>query len=342
MGRPQPSPPQKLRKFAFEMLKNKVKKLATFKFDKKVSRLIDEIVGADRISLLDVGAANGVYDRWTSVQKYIDYFAVEPDLRSSNELISSESNSPYNSQTLIKRALWHSNGEVTLNLCRKPMASSVYTPNREFIDLFQDPERNDIVDKVKIECTTIDDLNKQTGMLFDVIKLDVQGAELDVLKGATKSLSSVIAIDIEVELCELYLGQPLFDQIFSFLRQTGLEFIDFTFIYRWSPDQFNGLGQSTFADALFMLAPEKIAASNTEQVISKFAVISAIYERGDLLLRLATALELSTKISYEKVVAIKSLGEIISKRNNRSQRQLNRVTKIIRLFHPRVRTHILH
>ena len=77
-------------------------------------------------------------------------------------------------------------------------------------------------------------------------------------------------------------------------------------------------------------------------MISKFAVIAAIYERGDLLLRLATALDNSTKISYEKVVAIKSLGEMISKRNNRTQRQLNRVTKIIRLFHPRVRAHILH
>lgn len=324
------------------MVKNKIKRIATANFDKNVARLIQKIVGSEHISLLDVGAANGVYDRWTAFQKYIDYFAVEPDLRSSDNLLYSDSESPYNSQTLIKRALWHSSGEVTLNLCRKPMASSIYTPNRKFNDLFQDPERHDIVDKIKIECMTLDEVSNQIGKSFDVIKLDVQGAELDVLKGATKSLSSVIAIDIEVELCELYLGQPLFDQIFSFLRQAGLEFIDFTFIYRWSPDQFNGLGQSTFADALFMLAPEKIAASNTEQAISKFAVIAAIYERGDLLLRLATALDNSTIISHEKVVAVKSLGEIISARNNRTQRQLNRATKIIRLFHPRVRAHILH
>ena len=223
MGRPQPSPPQKLRKFAFEMLKNKVKKLATFKFDKKVSRLIDEIVGADRISLLDVGAANGVYDRWTSVQKYIDYFAVEPDLRSSNELISPESNSPYNSQTLIKRALWHSNGEVTLNLCRKPMASSVYTPNREFIDLFQDPERNDIVNKVKIECTTLDDLNEQTGKLFDVIKLDVQGAELDVLKGAVETLADVKHVILELQVVEYNKGAPLKDEVIAYMDEQGFD-----------------------------------------------------------------------------------------------------------------------
>ena len=323
-------------------LKNIIKKVATSKFEKKVAELVGKILGSTKISLLDVGAANGVYDRWTVVQKYIDYFAVEPDLRSSENLMSPESTSPYNSQTLIKRALWHSAGEVTLNLCRKPMASSIYTPNREFYDLFQDPERNDIVDKIKIECITLDEVSNQIGKPFDVIKLDVQGAELDVLKGAMESLSSVIAIDIEVELCELYLGQPLFDQIFSFLRQTGLEFIDFTYIYRWSPDQFNELGQATFADALFMLSPEKVATSETEQLITKFAVIAATYERGDLLLRLATALGKNGKISHEKIPVIKSLGEIISARNLRTQRQLNRATKVIRLFHPRVRAHIMH
>jgi hypothetical protein len=32
----------------------------------------------------------------------------------------------------------------------------------------------------------------------------------------------------------------------------------------------------------------------------------------------------------------------VSRRNARTQRQLDRVTKVIRLFHPRVRAHIVH
>ena len=323
-------------------LKQAIKNLATSSFDKQQASLVQEIIGSTTISLLDVGAAHGAYDRWSAFNKYIDYFAVEPDSRSSTSVLKSNSASSYNSETLITKALWHSEGEVTLNLCRKPMASSIYEPNRQFTDLFPEPERNDIVEKVKLPCETVDRVAQQLNTSFDVIKLDVQGAELDVLRGSTNSLEHALAIDIEVEFCELYNDQPLFDQVFSHLRKSGLEFIDFTYIYRWSPDTYNGLGQATFSDALFMRAPEKVAKSSDASTISKFAMICAVYERGDLLLRLGNACTKSSSANAETISQIIALGQLLSRRNARTQRQLDRATKIIRLFHPRVRAHIVH
>jgi FkbM family methyltransferase len=323
-------------------LKQTIKRLATSSFDNQQSKMVKEIMGSTTLSLLDVGAANGAYDRWSAFQKFINYFGVEPDSRSSKSVIKSNSSSSYNSESLITHALWHSKGEVTLNLCRKPMASSIYEPNRQFINLFPEPERNDIVDTIMLPSETVDRVAQQANVNFDVIKLDVQGAELDVLKGATNSLAQTLAIDIEVEFCELYKDQPLFDQIFSFLRKSGLEFIDFTYIYRWSPDSFNGLGQTTFSDALFMRAPEKVAESKDASTIRKFAMICAVYERGDLLIRLGNACAKNTSIEKETISRILDLGKLLSRRNARTQRQLNRATKIIRLFHPRVHAHILH
>jgi hypothetical protein len=323
-------------------LKQTIKRLATSSFDNQQSKMVKEIMGSTTLSLLDVGAANGAYDRWSTFQKFINYFGVEPDSRSSKSVIKSNSSSSYNSESLITHALWHSKGEVTLNLCRKPMASSIYEPNRQFINLFPEPERNDIVDTIKLPSETVDRVAQQANVNFDVIKLDVQGAELDVLKGATNSLAQTLAIDIEVEFCELYKDQPLFDQVFSFLRKSGLEFIDFTYIYRWSPDSFNGLGQTTFSDALFMRAPEKVAESKDASTIRKFAMICAVYERGDLLIRLGNACAKNTSIEKETISRILDLGKLLSRRNARTQRQLNRATKIIRLFHPRVHAHILH
>ncbi|MFZ9830339.1 MAG: FkbM family methyltransferase [Ilumatobacteraceae bacterium] len=323
-------------------LKQAVKSLATRSFDNQQSSLIQEIIGSTTVSLLDVGAANGAYDRWSRFKHRIDYFAVEPDSRSTTSVFKSSGASAYNSETLITKALWHSEGEVVLNLCRKPMASSIYEPNRSFIDLFPEPERNDVVDKLKLPCETVDRIAQQLNTNFDVLKLDVQGAELDVLRGATNSLAYGIAIDIEVEFCELYKEQPLFDQVFTFLRKAGFEFIDFTYIYRWSPNTYNGLGQATFSDALFMRAPERVAESGDSSMISKFVLICAVYERGDLLLRLGNACKDKGQTNLEATKQIIELGKLVSRRNARTQRQLDRVTKAIRLFHPRVRAHIVH
>jgi hypothetical protein len=53
------------------------------------------------------------------------------------------------------------------------------------------------------------------------MKVDVQGAELDVLRGAERSLESARVIETEVEFQELYRGQPLFTDVDRFLRERG-------------------------------------------------------------------------------------------------------------------------
>ena len=321
-------------------IKQRIKRLATGSFDKQVSDLVASIIGSEKLTLLDVGAANGTYDRWSAFSHHVNYFAVEPDARSNQDLLKSATNSSFSSQKLITKALWKSKGSIKLNLCRKPMASSVYEPNQEFFELFPDPERNDVMSQVELQTDTVDDIARESGARFDVIKLDVQGAELDVLEGATNSLGGALAVDIEVEFTELYKGQPLFDQIFRFLRSHSIEFIDFTYIYRWSPDSYNGIGQATFADALFMPTPERVGDSANTARIRKYAIACAIYERGDLLMRLGRSC--SKNSNDDLAQKIELLGQLLARRNSTTQRRLNFVAKIIRVFHPRFRAHILH
>jgi Methyltransferase FkbM domain len=56
---------------------------------------------------------------------------------------------------------------------------------------------------------------------IDVLKVDVQGAELDVLRGAETSLASVRMLELEVEFQPLYERQPLFGDVDHFLRERG-------------------------------------------------------------------------------------------------------------------------
>ena len=53
----------------------------------------------------------------------------------------------------------------------------------------------------------------------DLIKLDIQGYELEALKGATVLLKTCRYIICEVSFVEFYVGQPLFHEIASFLAE---------------------------------------------------------------------------------------------------------------------------
>lgn len=58
-----------------------------------------------------------------------------------------------------------------------------------------------------------------------MMKVDVQGSELDVLTGARKILPSIDTIIIEASFVELYQGQALFDEIYDNLHSRGFRFM---------------------------------------------------------------------------------------------------------------------
>jgi FkbM family methyltransferase len=53
------------------------------------------------------------------------------------------------------------------------------------------------------------------------LKMDVQGAELLVLRGAQEFVQTVLAVEAEMSLAELYAGQPLIDDVVIELRRLG-------------------------------------------------------------------------------------------------------------------------
>lgn len=75
---------------------------------------------------------------------------------------------------------------------------------------------------LKLRSLTIDDwCRKQQGQAPDLLKLDVQGYELEVLKGAESSLAGIEAIIAEVNFLDIHVGVPLLHDITAWLQQRG-------------------------------------------------------------------------------------------------------------------------
>jgi hypothetical protein len=80
----------------------------------------------------------------------------------------------------------------------------------------------------KVQVLTLNDFIKQKGVAIpDLIKMDVQGFELEVLNGASDILSKVKYLILEVSFVEFYAGQPLIDEIISSVVDKGFRLYAF-------------------------------------------------------------------------------------------------------------------
>ncbi len=104
-----------------------------------------------------------------------------------------------------------------------PMTSSLYPPNTALLDKFQNLENlTQVVRTEEVETRRLDDIAEVGDC--DFLKVDVQGAELDVFRGAPQLLEKIVVIHTEVEFVPMYIGQPLFADVDSHLRGAGFAF----------------------------------------------------------------------------------------------------------------------
>jgi FkbM family methyltransferase len=77
---------------------------------------------------------------------------------------------------------------------------------------------------------------------LDFIKMDIQGAELTVLKNGLTKMNNLIGVQLEVSYMPLYENQPTFGEVDVWMRSKGFSPHTFTAIKKWSisPTIFGG------------------------------------------------------------------------------------------------------
>ena len=233
------------------------------------------------LTVLDIGARGGLDNRWTPFLSSINAILAEPDPEEAARLGAALKAKGFLDVRVIPKALGSRQGQATLNLTRNPECSSLYPPNHDWLARFPDADRLRVVREIPIELDTLDAQIQAIGWgqkTCDYLKIDVQGYELEVLRGAAKSLESCLAVEAEVSFQPIYAGQPLFPEIDAYLTQRGFQLLDLERIF-WRrkevPLEINSRNQVIWANVLYFRDPATCPALDRSTLIRTLKILLA-------------------------------------------------------------------
>lgn len=248
---------------------------------------------AKPLGYIDVGARGGVDPMVEPLAGATSVLAFEVDAEECARVRSEYSDkTPWAEFRIEPFAISGRDGPAELHITARPVNSSLLRPSAAFASRY-DIAGFRVVRSIPLETRCLDTI------LFKVLssaehwgeflKLDVQGAELDVLSGAPRMLAErTVAAVVEVEFCRLYEEQPLFSEVEVFLRGKGFTFFGFRSMSYRAGQLRDVLGQRGkswnerlfHADALFFRDPLSGAtlSSRANHVLFVCAMLLGYYD----------------------------------------------------------------
>ena len=147
------------------------------------SEILKNLLKNKKITALDVGAQGGLI-RMSIFQKNNTFFEnilVEP--------LKNEASKLNKGKYLIDKGLWSEKKIKNLYILgNRPGSTSMFEPNEDNFDIHnikpKDYEDYKVTNVAKVECDTINNLLSELNIRnIDYLKIDTQGAELDIIKG---------------------------------------------------------------------------------------------------------------------------------------------------------------
>ncbi|HMC02086.1 MAG TPA: FkbM family methyltransferase [Flavobacteriaceae bacterium] len=216
---------------------------------------------------VDVGAKDSLesIERLSSI---IDIVGFEPNPKEFSILERKYLNNNFKSLQLEKSGLSDEDGKMTFNITKHSSMSSLldldldnYKKHFGSYKEFENWENNvEVEQSIKVTCTTIDNYFKEDTSKIDFLKIDTQGTELKILRGAQKLLDQkrIFVLKIEVSTVATYKDQEMFSDIDIYLRKKGYVLVDFiTYKERYEPvfgkQHFKRSHYAPCGDAIYVL-----------------------------------------------------------------------------------------
>ena len=173
-------------------------------------------MGINPNTILDIGAHTGQFHSWSKrVWPDVGVFMIEANPLHESHL---DKLAMMNGDKYLIAALGDEEREVTFyTRSDKPHTEgNSYYKEHNYWDIPQ------LVQETKVTLQKLDNLFEDNAV-FDIIKVDTQGSEIDILKGGKDLVSKAQAIILEVSFIEYNEGAPTAEETIDYMNEIGFE-----------------------------------------------------------------------------------------------------------------------
>lgn len=196
------------------------------------------------LRLVDIGASRGTFTEAIELQYGLEEcLLIEPQPKLSNIL---KSKFPQEKYHVYQCAVGDSERHEEMEILNWDYSSSLLPVKRDLTTVTSKLDLN-IAQTINCEVKTLDNIMEEIRWdnPIDLLKIDTQGSEILVFKGAEETLKRTRMIFTEVSFIQMYEGAPLFQEVYDYLQARGFRLLTISDGFR------DSRGSLLQADALF-------------------------------------------------------------------------------------------
>ena len=220
-------------------------------------------------NVIDAGARYGLHPSWADLASVATFHLFEMESDEAERLTRKYAGRPnihvhplalYSQDTVLNMSIRQHRGLTSLF----DADDALLRRNDYFLQEFE------VLEAREVAARSIDSLF--SGQPVHFLKLDVEGAELEIMKGAQKALqSTVLGVRSEVLFSPLYIGAPLFGALNEFMLAQGFELLNLDYTGGG-----NATGQFTMpgrygklvsSDAVWIISNDRIFSNTGERLL---------------------------------------------------------------------------
>jgi FkbM family methyltransferase len=219
--------------------------------------------------VVDAGARYGLHPTWADLRGIAEFHLFEMDEEEAARL-----KKKYQAEdriTIYPIALYSSDTTLTFRVSEHQALNSVFHSNEKLLQSNEYMLRDfTVTAERKTQARALDSLFSDREIHF--LKLDVEGAELELLKGAKRLLqTSVLGVRSEVLFAPVYQDAPLFGDLHRVMLDNGFELLNFDYTGAGNkaarftmPDRY---GKLLSSDAVWVVGYDRLFAAERERLV---------------------------------------------------------------------------